>query len=134
MVLVAEPVMAFLVLPVRQTRSTYIKVIWPLVVTVLECMLWPQAVRVEMAAPIRMRIVAEPTLQTAFLAVLVPRLTFGLSTALFHLQPSLLLEFMQFLAVAMAEMVAEIIRVVMRALGVMAQLAVQCMYPIPLQS
>ncbi|QKM60161.1 hypothetical protein DN92_03390 [Polynucleobacter arcticus] len=134
MVLVAKPVMAFMVLPDHQTRSTCIKVIWPLVVTVLEFMLWPQVVGVEMAVPIRMQIVTDTTLQTAFLVVLLPRLTLGLSTALFHLQLSLLLEFMQFLAEAMAEMVAEIIRMVMRVSGVMAHLAVQCMYQIPLHS
>jgi hypothetical protein len=128
MALVAEPVMAFLVLPVRQTRSTYIKVIWPLVVTVLEFMLWPQAVRVEMAVTIRMQIVAEPTLQTAFLVVLVPLLMLRGELVLLGLQASLLPEFMQCLAEVMAEMVAEIIRVVMRAPGVMAQLAVQCLY------
>ena len=132
LVLVAVPVMAFSALPDRQAPSTYIKVITPLVVTVLEFMLWQQVVGVEMAVAKRMQIVAESTLETVLLVVLLPRLTFGLSTALFHLQPSMLPEFMQFLAEAMAEMVAEIIRVVERVMEVMVDLAPQCTYQIRL--
>jgi hypothetical protein len=59
---------------------------------------------------------------------------FGLSPALLQGQPSLLPEFMLFLAEAMAEMAAETIRVVMRDPVVWADMALKFMYQTPLQS
>ena len=130
--LFAKAALAFGVKPVRQTRSTYTKAIWHLMVTVLEFMLWPQVVEVGMVVAIRLQIVMETMLKTALMVGLLPRLTFGSSTALFQQQPYLLPEFMPFLAEAMAEMVVEIIRMVMRVTGLMAEMELQCMYQIPL--
>jgi hypothetical protein len=91
-------------------------------------------VEVVMAVAIRIIDVPDTTLKTAVVVVLLPLLMCGLSPALLQGQPSLLPEFMLFLAEAMAEMAAETIRVVMGDTVLWADMALQFMYPTPPQS